>query len=103
MITTTHDIDFQRFEIGKNGRFKEIKEGLFRVKTKKKNRWNLVCVGAEKEAGFISWAKLYILIFLKIVQNHFKQKYHINSFVFKQTSSIVENTLERKIEWMQEN
>lgn len=36
MITITHDIDFQRFEIGKNGRFKEIKKGLFRVKKKKK-------------------------------------------------------------------
>lgn len=76
MITTTHCIDFQRCEIGNHYRFKEIKEGLFGGGGGKKPRWNLVCVSAEKEAGFISWAKLQILIFLKGVLNHFKQEYH---------------------------
>lgn len=52
MITTTHDIDFQRFEIGKNGRFKEIKKGLFRVKKKKKGGIWYVLVPKRRQALF---------------------------------------------------
>lgn len=60
MITTTHDIDFQRFEIGKNGRFKEIKEGLFRVKTTKKKTGGIWYVLVPKRRQALFYGQSYI-------------------------------------------